>query len=288
MISQETISGLKSWFTSYLKTFQSGDPDYQRNIDLKEEHTRRVCKEILDVGSSLSLDSEDLHLAEVIALFHDVGRFEQYARYGTFSDLESEDHALLGVRVLRENGVLKTLDQKTRELILRTVSYHNRATLPAEETKTCLFFTKLLRDADKLDIWRVVTDYYREMNSARNGVIELGLPDTPEISQDVYTDMMAGRIVRTTCLKTLNDFKVLQMGWIYDVNFPRTFQLVRERAYLEKIRDVLPRTREVSEIYSAVQSYLEENCLTSPAGPIVPGPNPKNRLTKTVTSATIK
>jgi len=263
MVSQENISGLKSWFTDYVKTFRSDDPDYQRNIALKEEHTRRVCNEILDVGNSLSLDNEDLHLAEVIALFHDVGRFEQYDRYGTFVDLKTEDHAMLGVRVLRENVVLRTLDQKTRDLILRTVSYHNRATLPAEETKRCLFFTKLLRDADKLDIWRVVTDYYREINSAKNGVIELGLPDTPEISQDVYTDITAGRIVKTTCLKTLNDFKVLQMGWIYDVNFPRTFQLVRERGYLEKIRGVLPRTGEVSEIYSAARSYLEAHCADS-------------------------
>lgn len=263
MVSQENITWLNAWFTTYVETFRSADPDFQRNIDLKEEHTRRVCNEILDVGNSLNLKSKDLHLAEIIALFHDVGRFEQYARYGTFSDPESEDHALLGVKVLRTNAVLENLDQETRDLILRTVSYHNRANLPAEETERCLFFTKLLRDADKLDIWRVVTDYYREINTSRNGVIELGLPDSPEISQDVYTDMMAGRTVRTTSLKTLNDFKVLQMGWIYDVNFPRTFQLVRERGYLEKIRDVLPPTGEVSEIYSAARSYLETRCANS-------------------------
>jgi len=260
MVTHENVSALKSWFTVYVKSFRSDDPEYKKNITLKEEHSKRVCNEILDVGSSLGLDNEDLRLAETIALFHDVGRFEQYSRYGTFVDLKSEDHAVLGVRVLQENGILKDLDQETRELILRTISYHNRATLPRKETKRCLFFTKLLRDADKLDIWRVVTDYYHEMKSARNGVIELGLPDTPEISQDVYRDMMAGRIVRTTCLKTLNDFKMLQMGWIYDVNFPRTFELVRERGYLEKIRDVLPQTRKVSEIYSAARSYLEAHC----------------------------
>jgi len=263
MVSQQIISGMKSWFGDYVKTFRSDDPEYQKNIDLKLQHTRRVCKEILDVGCSMNLNSRSLRLAEVIALFHDVGRFEQYARYGTFSDLESEDHAQLGVKVLRKNHVLKTLDQRTADLILRTVSYHNRAKLPAEETKRCLFFTKLLRDADKLDIWRVVTDYYREMNTARNGVIELGLPDIPEISPDVYRDMMAGRIVKTTSLKTLNDFKALQMGWIFDVNFPKTFQLIRERGYLEKIRDVLPQTAEVAEIYLKTRSYLEAHCPTS-------------------------
>ena len=77
MISQETVINLKSWFADYVKTFQSGDAEYQRNIDLKEEHTRRVCTEILDIGKSLALNKENLRLAEVIALFHDVGRFEQ-------------------------------------------------------------------------------------------------------------------------------------------------------------------------------------------------------------------
>ncbi len=260
MMNQKTVSDLKSWFSGYVKTFQSADPGYQENIDLKEEHSRRVCEEILDVGQSLRLSGDDLHLAEITALFHDIGRFEQYARYGTFSDLVSEDHAMLGVRVLRKNQVLDSLDPQTHELILRTVSYHNRATLPEEETEKCLFFTKLLRDADKLDIWRVVTDYYREDDGVRNGTIELGLPDTPEISDDVCADLLAGRTIRTTSLKTLNDFKVLQMSWVFDVNFQRTFQLVRERRYLDMIREALPQTQKVSKIFSVVQTYLEKHC----------------------------
>ena len=259
-IHHKTLSELKSWFSGYVDTFRSTDPDDRKNIELKEEHTRRVCEEILDIGQSLQLSDEDLHLAEITALFHDIGRFEQYARYGTFSDLLSEDHALLGVRVLQKHRVLDSLDPETRDLILRTVSYHNRATLPKEETTRCLFFTKLLRDADKLDIWRVVTDYYRQKDGVRNGTIELNLPDTPEISQDVYKDATAGRTIRTVSLKTLNDFKVLQMGWVFDVNFKRTFQLVRERRYLEMIRDALPRTRKTSDIYSAARSCLERSC----------------------------
>jgi len=50
------------------------------------------------------------------------------------------------------------------------------------------------------------------------------------------------------------------MGWVYDINFPRTFQLIRERGYLEMIRDVLPRSEKILRVYSRVQSYLEENC----------------------------
>ena len=259
MINTETVSTFKTWFAEYTKTFQSGTPEDQQNIEMKEAHTRRVCREILDIGNSLGLNGEDLHLAEVMALFHDIGRFEQYARYGTFSDLKSEDHAILGVKVLRKTGVLEVLDPSTADLIMRCIAYHNRAFLPEDESEQCLFFARLLRDADKLDILRVVTDYYQRETGDRNGAIELGLPDTPEISPEIYADLMAKKIVNIAYLKTLNDFKLLQMGWIFDVNFPRTFQLIRERHYIEMIRDALPRSEKISEIYSTVQFYLKEH-----------------------------
>ncbi|MDY6986827.1 MAG: HD domain-containing protein [Thermodesulfobacteriota bacterium] len=250
---------LRKWFSEYVQTFRTGDREQTRGIDLKDEHTRRVCTAILDIGKSLSLEPEKLCLAETMALFHDVGRFEQFARYRTFSDKDSEDHAMLGIRILHKHGVLKNVAQPTRNLILRVISYHNRLGLPKRETEECLFFTKLLRDADKVDIWRVVTEHYGEKEEERNGAIDLGLPHRPEISDEVCADLLAGKIVRLESLKTVNDFKVLQMAWVYDVNFPRTFQLILERGYLEMIRDALPASVKVSEIYSAVRSYVEEH-----------------------------
>ena len=91
MINQQTLLRLKNWFIEYVKTFKTGDFYYLQNISLKEEHTARVCLEIVDVGKSLDLNQSNLYLAEVMALFHDVGRFEQYAKYRTFFDLVSED-----------------------------------------------------------------------------------------------------------------------------------------------------------------------------------------------------
>lgn len=260
MIDQETLSGFKKWFTDYVEMFRSDDPDYQLNIDLKEKHTRLVCEGIIDVGRSLALSDSDLRLAEVTALFHDVGRFEQYARYGSFLDMKTENHALLGIRILRTNHVLDDIDEETRELIFYTISNHNRACLPDNESERFLFFTKLLRDADKLDIWRVVTEYYHNNDGKRNDALELNLPDTPEISVWVYKDLMKRNIVKAEHLKNLNDFKLLQIGWVYDVNFPRTLQLVRERKYIEKIYDALPKSEKVLEIYKAVQDYLEKKC----------------------------
>jgi HD domain. len=257
-MNEEVVAALKNWFAGYVQSFKTGDDDLRQNIALKEEHTGLVCREILGIGEKLGLRDEDLWLAEVIALFHDIGRFEQYANFRTFVDRQSVNHAEHGVKILRESGILDNLDESARKLILCAILYHNRVTLPQEETKECLFFTRLLRDADKLDIWRVVTDYYRQKNGKRNGAIELGLPDTSGISDDVYRYLMEGRIVDFTHLKNLNDFKLLQVGWIYDINFAPTFQSIQKRGYMKMIRDALPASEETEKIFSRVQSYLDE------------------------------
>jgi len=258
-IDKKIVTDLKAWFFNYVQTFKHGDKNFQENIALKEKHTMQVCKEILNIGEQLELNRHALRLAEIIALFHDVGRFEQYARYQTFVDRLSEDHAELGIKVLKRNDVLSEFDNTTNSLVFRTIKYHNRASLPQDETELCLFFTKLLRDADKLDIWRVVTDYYYRKDDKRNSAIELGLPDTPGISENVYQDLIHKRIVDVDHVKNLNDFKLLQIGWIFDINFEPTFHSIRSRRYLERIRDVLPETDKIQEIFNVTQRHFNHH-----------------------------
>lgn len=260
MNAQYILPKVKSWFDDYIQQFFSYDPIIQENIDLKARHTRRVCEEIVDIGENLDLSKEDLSIAEVCALLHDIGRFEQYSHYRTFSDYRSEDHAALGVKVIKSNRILNNLESTVADIILRVVGYHNRVSLPVGEKDCCIFFLKLLRDADKLDIWRVVTNYYQNSKNNRNQSIELDLPDIDHVSDPVYKALMNGELAQMGDLKTLNDFKLLQIGWIYDVNFPRTFQIVREREYLEKILDALPqKSIRVTEIYKRARAYLKRN-----------------------------
>ncbi|MGB7296939.1 MAG: HD domain-containing protein [Candidatus Aminicenantales bacterium] len=226
---------------------------------MKEDHTRRVGKEILNLGKRLGLNADQLRLADIIALLHDVGRFEQYARYKTFMDGKSEDHAELGIKILNEYGVLEPFDDAVKEVILRSIKYHNRPSLPREETPTRLFFSRLLRDADKLDIWKVVTGYYHRKDGKRNGALELDLPDAPGFSEEVYQDLMNKRIVDMRHVKNLNDLKLLQIGWIFDINFRPTVDCVEKRRYLQMIRDVLPQSKEMEGIFEAVHSFLLEH-----------------------------
>ncbi len=83
---------------------------------------------------------------------------------------------------------------------------------------------RLIRDADKLDIWKVVTNYYAERDRQRNVAIELDLPDTPVCSQNVIDLLNSRRFIRMRDLKTLDDFKLMQIGWAFDLNFAPSFR----------------------------------------------------------------
>jgi len=258
------LSKLKSWFADYVRRFDSLDPIVQENMDLKSAHTRRVCENILDIGRSQNLSPGDLPVAEAAALLHDIGRFEQYRRYRTFVDSKSENHAALGVKIIRENQLLDDFRPGPTGIILGAVACHNRLAVPADGDPKFLLILRMLRDADKVDIWRVVTGYYRQAGHLRNQAVGLDLPDTEDISDKVYEDLMAGRSARMADLRVLNDFKLLQMGWIFDINFPRSFELVRERGYLEAIRAALPKgSRRADEIYARAREHLNAGTLGS-------------------------
>ena len=252
------MQNLKTWFADYVRCFDSPDPDVQKNMDLKSLHTRRVCENILDIGRSLDLSPPDLMVSEICALLHDIGRFEQYRQYRTFVDKKSENHAALGVKIIKENRILDGLDPTLANIIFRAVACHNRLRVPTDGNAQFLMILKMLRDADKLDIWRVLTEYYQSSSNNRNQAIELDLPDNDEISDPICEALMQGGPVQMTDLRTLNDFKLLQIGWVYDVTFPRTFQIILEKEYLEAIRKALPKeSGRVEKIYRKIRAYLE-------------------------------
>lgn len=260
MLDDQALDALKKWFDEYVSSFRLEDPQWQRNIDIKVEHSLRVCEAIREIGLSLNLGKGELNLAEAAALFHDVGRFEQFRQFGTFSDHRSVNHAELGVRILEDKRALRPLSANAQEIILHAVSNHNRFSIPDGESETHRFYSRLLRDADKLDIWRVVNEHYSSEDGIGNGV-SLGLPNTPGVSGEVYRDLMQRKLVRMNHLRNENDFKLLQIGWVYDVNFHKTLELVRERGYLGVIRNSLKPCKEVDDVYSAVTDYMDRKVM---------------------------
>ena len=259
MDNNKALQQLTTWFEDYVDGFSSDDPDVQKNVDLKKNHTFRVRDAILDIGSNINLSEEDICIAEACAILHDIGRFEQHRKYGTFSDSKSINHAALGVRIIRKYNVLKDFSSAAEKIIIRSVGCHNMSAVPEKNNRDWIQFLKLLRDADKIDILYVITEYYNNYESGSNKVLELHLPDTGIISDAVYDPLAKGQIALVKDLRSLNDFKLYQMGWVYDLNFLRSLQIIKERGYIEMIRNALPASSQKAEkIYQITSAYLDK------------------------------
>lgn len=259
-INKGELQNLRNWFSGYLLSFKNGEPDLLENVTLKELHTQKVCEAIIEIGKSLRLNEEELQLAEIIALFHDVGRFEQYKIYGTFMDSKSVNHAELGIEILLRHNTLDHLSAEIKNLIIKAIRYHNRPRLPELESEECLLYARLIRDADKMDIYRLLTEYYSgQKQGKRNKAIELELPDTANASETVISAVINRAIVNFKDVNNLNDFKLLQLAWIYDVNFSFTHRYISNKKYLESIWDSMIKANLNPNLFLAVSDHLASN-----------------------------
>jgi putative nucleotidyltransferase with HDIG domain len=249
---------LKKVFINYTKKFYSKNSEIQQNIILKEEHTLRVLNNAEIICDFLDCSNNLKFLAKVAALFHDIGRFEQFSRYNTFDDSISENHAKLSVKILEEQNILSELSKEESKLILDSIIVHNMFKVPKYYSKDTLLLSKILRDADKLDILKVVTDYYEVMDKDKNPAIEHNLPDTKQYSKFIVQDILNNKNSQNKYAKTCNDMRLMKLTWIFDINFPITLKLISERKYIEKTMKVLPKNEDMEKIYEHLIMYIKE------------------------------
>ncbi len=257
-MEQEQLEKIRVWFDDYVAGFYGDDEFVNANIELKEKHSRRTCEETLGLAEELGLTDNQKRIADAIALLHDVGRFEQFVKYGTYNDTRSEDHCLLSLKVLRETKVLDGIEKEEKQLIEKAIEYHGRKQLPGGLGSECLLFSQLIRDADKIDVLYVVTEYYRQYrDNPEEFMLELDFPDEPGYSAEVVEGILCGRRIDYGEMRTLNDMKLLQLGWVYDVNFTATLKRIRQRRFLEHIIDFLPRTEDIEKVKAKIFEYVD-------------------------------
>ena len=218
----------KKSFQEYLKNYDTNDG----SIALKIKHTYEVVKKSEYIANGLRLDKENIELAKIIALLHDIGRFEQIKEFEEFNDKKIE-HAEFGVKVLFDNSLIRKFidEDKYDNIIYKAIYNHNKYKIEENLNEKELLQCKIIRDADKLDNFRVkekdkLEDMFPKIYNEKTINYET-------ISEKVYEDFMQHKCIKLEDRKTIIDYWVCVIAFIFDLNFNISLQYVKENNYID-------------------------------------------------------
>lgn len=219
------------------ETYLDGYDRENDKVKLKIIHTYGVVEQSRELAERMKLTEEDTSLAMIIALLHDIGRFEQLKRFDSFEP-EMMDHAAYGVEVLFGEGMIRRfVAGDTWDDIIRTaIAKHSDFTLEGISDERTRLHAKLIRDADKLDNCRVklVDDLETFMGAPAD---EIG---AQPISPKVRADALAGRCIFSPDRVTQMDYWVSYLVYFYDLNFRESLDIVGENDFVRKICGRVP------------------------------------------------
>lgn len=216
-----------SLFRQYVSHYNSQDGQ----VHLKIYHTFQVQKLARQIAIALHLSEEDVELASIIGLFHDIGRFEQIRRYHDFRDNLTVDHAHLGVEELQKGLLAQCVySRKLQDIVLAAVEQHNKYKIdPAVKDERALLHCRIIRDADKMDIFRVRACDTLE-NLAYFSQQEL---EDSDVSEDILNTCLQHKTILRTEVKTPADSWIAGAALVFDINFKESLHILKQTGYVE-------------------------------------------------------
>lgn len=251
----DALAGLTARYDAYVDTFRV-DGALSPMMALKRLHTEKVVANARLIAAGEGFDAPTTQVCLAAALLHDTGRYEQLRRYNTFRDSDSVDHAVLSHGIVVEQGWLDDVPLPARP-ILDAVLFHNRRDLPEGLDALTRAAAQTVRDADKLDIFRVLEDQIATTDWRHDCRAFWNLPTTARPNPAVLAAIRAGRPVDYQNIASLADFVLIQVGWMVSgLAYATTRRLCTARGHLAFRRDFLHQLTDdpaVDEICSLVR-----------------------------------
>ena len=251
-------------FNKAKEAFEECLRDYDTNdgkINLKIVHTYHVVDYSEFIAKELGLEEEDIELAKLIALLHDIGRFEQIKQFAGYNE-KGLNHAEYSYKILFENGLIRKFveEEVYDNIIAKAVRIHSRYAIDEELLERELLHAKIIRDADKLDNFRVSKEEaFENMVSVDEEQIS-----NEFISEAVYNDIMSQRLVLKSNAKTSLDFWLPTIAFTFDLNFDCSFKYLKETDYINIVIDRIIYTKDetkkrMEDIRKCVNDFIDSH-----------------------------
>ncbi|MBQ3415924.1 MAG: HD domain-containing protein [Clostridia bacterium] len=245
----------KQAFSEYVRNYNPED----LQIKLKISHIERVSKIARDLAKNLQLDEEDIKLAELIGLLHDIGRFEQIRLYHTFVDRKSINHGEFGVKLLFEDNLIRNFieDSQYDNIIKNAILNHNRAKIEDGLNEREMLHAKIVRDSDKTDILYILTF---DKTKTCYGVEDF---TDQKFTNEVFRGFMEDKTINYANIENEADILIAHFAYIFDFNFEYGLNIVKNKEYLEKIYNRYEfKNKETADmyknIYEEAKKYIED------------------------------
>ncbi len=239
-------------FAEYVKAYNDEDS----KVRLKIEHTYRVAGLCQAIGLSIGLTDSDLDLAWLVGLLHDVGRFEQLRNYGTFNDAESIDHAQYGSSILFNDGLIRSFldDPLEDELIKNAVYWHSAFKIPEDFDDRTKMYCNILRDADKIDIFKVNCDFpLEEIYNATTEEVQ-----NSEVTKEVMDSFFEEHAVLRSLKKTVVDNVVGHISLVYELVYPESIRQAVKQGYLNKLMSFTSKNPATNEKFASIREHIAD------------------------------
>ena len=249
----------KEWFASYTANYDMEDP----KIALKAVHTYHVAELCQTIAESLALSEVECMVAWLSGLLHDVGRFEQIRRFNTFSDADSIDHALLSSEILfgteedascgRIRQVI--LDPLWDTYLYKAIKYHSAYRLPSNLSEMEKTYCQILRDADKIDIFRVNLE--TPLEDIYNTTTEV--LKQAEVTPEVLAAFRERHAVLRALKKTPVDNVVGHISLYYELVYPKSRQIALSQGYLLRLAGFVSENEKTRKVFEDIRTQLQED-----------------------------
>ena len=216
-------------FLKYIRKFDLENDNLKR----KQLHSLRVMKVSNKIAKNLNLSDEEIQIATLIGLLHDIARFEQFTKYATFRDRDSIDHGDLAVEILKKDDYIKNyVDNETYiDIIYLAIKNHNKFKIENGCNPKQEMFCKIIRDSDKIDIlYEGVYIFWNKKEEKEN------------VENRKFSKYMEEEFIKQKQIKRLSNIKndtidglFMLLSYVYDINFKETLQMIKKENYINKI-----------------------------------------------------
>lgn len=231
-------------FDRYISNYDLND----ENIRLKYNHSYRVMKLSEKYAKLLNFSENDIKLAGLIGLLHDIGRFEQLRTYGSFYDYKTVDHANYAIEILFDKGLIKKFwnNEEDYEIIKTSIKYHNKIKLPKMKDKRIYKHANLIRDTDKLDIIYLL-GYLGELDTKATN---------DKITGEIYEKIMNHEFAKYDNIKNSNDLIAIHFAYAFDIYNDVCLHEFKNNLYYYYKQ--VNNERIFKQIYDKINNYIDE------------------------------